>query len=51
MLRFAGLGVAVGGATGEIRSAADSVAPPVEEDGVARFLEELLDGRGTAASA
>jgi Cof subfamily protein (haloacid dehalogenase superfamily) len=51
MLRFAGLGVAVGGATGEIRSAADAVAAPVEEDGVARFLEELLDGRGTAASA
>lgn len=49
MLRFAGTGVAVGGATREIRSAADAVAPPVEEDGVARFLEGLLDGRGTAA--
>jgi Cof subfamily protein (haloacid dehalogenase superfamily) len=51
MLRFAGLGVSVGGATREIRSAANAVAPPVEEDGVARFLGELLDGRGTAASA
>lgn len=49
MLRFAGLGVAVGGATEEVRLAADAVAPPVEEDGVARFLEELLDGRGTEA--
>jgi hydroxymethylpyrimidine pyrophosphatase-like HAD family hydrolase len=51
MLRFAGLGVAVGGATGEIRSAADALAPPVEEDGVARFLQDLLDGRGAAESA
>jgi len=46
MLRFAGLGVAVGGATEEVRLAADAFAPPVEEDGVARFLKELLDGRG-----
>lgn len=51
MLRFAGFGVAVGGANGEIRNAADALAPSVEEDGVARFLEELLDGRGTVASA
>ncbi|WP_047864186.1 Cof-type HAD-IIB family hydrolase [Rubrobacter aplysinae] len=46
MLRFAGLGVAVGG-TEEVRLAADAVAPPVEEDGVARFLEDVLDGCGT----
>ncbi|MCL6438329.1 MAG: Cof-type HAD-IIB family hydrolase [Rubrobacteraceae bacterium] len=42
MLRFAGLGVAVGGMTGEVRAAADVVVPPVGEDGVARFLEELI---------
>lgn len=45
MLRFAGLGVAVGGMTKEVRRAADAVAPPVEEDGVASFVEELLAGR------
>lgn len=43
MLRFAGRGVAVGGMTGEVREAADVVAPPVNEDGVARYLESLLE--------
>lgn len=42
MLRFAGLGVAVGGMTGEVRAAADVVAPPVDEDGVAAFISNLL---------
>lgn len=42
MLRFAGLGVAVGGMTGEVRRAADEIAPPVDEDGVAVCLERLL---------
>lgn len=51
MLRFAGLGVAVGGMTEAVRRAADAVALPVEEDGVARFLGELLDGRGPGARA
>jgi Cof subfamily protein (haloacid dehalogenase superfamily) len=49
MLRFAGLGVAVGGATEEVRLAADAIVPPVEEDGVARFLEGILDGRDAEA--
>jgi Cof subfamily protein (haloacid dehalogenase superfamily) len=45
MLRFAGCGVAVGGGMSiEVREAADAVAPPVEEDGVARYVEELLGG-------
>lgn len=45
MLRFVGHGVAVGGMTDEVRRAADAVAPPVDEDGVARYLEEVLEGR------
>jgi Cof subfamily protein (haloacid dehalogenase superfamily) len=44
MLRFAGRGVAVGGMTGEVREAADEVAPGVEEDGVARYVDKLLEG-------
>ena len=45
MLRFSGCGVAVGGGMSpEVREAADAVAPPVEEDGVARYVEELLGG-------
>ena len=42
MLRFAGRGIAVGGMTGEVREAADAVAPPVDEDGVAVYVEKLL---------
>jgi Cof subfamily protein (haloacid dehalogenase superfamily) len=43
MLRFVGHGVAVGGMTDEVREAADAVAPPVNEDGVALYLEKLLE--------
>src|SRR3712207_854094 len=38
MLRFVGHGVAVGGMTAAVRKAADAVAPPVDEDGVASYL-------------
>jgi Cof subfamily protein (haloacid dehalogenase superfamily) len=44
MLRFVGHGVAVGGMTEEVREAADAVAPPVGEDGVASYVEKLLGG-------
>ena len=44
MLRFAGRGVAVGGMTGEVREAADEVVPGVDEDGVARYVDKLLEG-------
>ena len=44
MLRFAGLGVAVGGMSDEVREAADAVVPPVTEDGVALYLEKILGG-------
>jgi len=42
MLSFAGLGVAVGGMSEEVRDAADAVAPPVDEDGVASFINGLV---------
>lgn len=42
MLRFAGHGVAVGGMNAAVREAADAVAAPIEEDGVARYIERLL---------
>ena len=43
MLRWAGLGVAIGGAVPEAVAAAGLVAPPIEEDGAAQVLEALLD--------
>ena len=42
MLSFTGLGVVVGGMTEEVRDAADAVAPPVDEDGVASFIRSLV---------
>lgn len=42
MLSFAGHGVSVGGKTAAVRRAADALAPPVEEDGVPRYLEQIL---------
>ena len=42
MLRFAGHGVVVGGMTEAVREAANTIAPSVDEDGVAWYLEELL---------
>jgi Cof subfamily protein (haloacid dehalogenase superfamily) len=46
MLSFAGLGVAVGGMNEAVRAAADAVAPPVDEDGVASFIHGLVEGEG-----
>ena len=42
MLEWAGLGVAVVGAVPDALRAADIVAPPLEKDGAARVLEDLL---------
>ena len=42
MLRWAGLGVAVAGAAPEVLGVADRIAPPVEEDGPAEVIEDLL---------
>jgi Cof subfamily protein (haloacid dehalogenase superfamily) len=47
MLRFAGLGVAVGGMTDAVREAADEATHPVTEEGVARYIERILDGAGS----
>lgn len=42
MLRWAGLGVAMGNAPEALKRQADAVAPPVQADGLARFIEENL---------
>ena len=43
MLEWAGMSVAVGDAVQEVIDIVDFVAPPMEEDGVAQVLEELLE--------
>lgn len=43
--RSAGFLVAMGNAAAELKRVADAVAPSVEEDGVARFLEALPAGK------
>lgn len=43
MLDWVSLGVAIGGAVPEVLAVANRVAPPIEEDGAAQVLEELLD--------
>ena len=43
MLEWVSLGIAIGGAVPEVLVVADRVAPPLEEDGAAQVLEELLD--------
>jgi Cof subfamily protein (haloacid dehalogenase superfamily) len=42
MLRFAGLGVAMGNAHDEVKAEADYVAPSNAEDGVAVVIEEMI---------
>jgi 5-amino-6-(5-phospho-D-ribitylamino)uracil phosphatase len=44
MLRWAGLGIAMGNAQPSVKSAADWVTLSCEEDGVAYAIEKLLDG-------
>lgn len=41
MIKFAGLGIAMGNAVDIVKSAADKIAPPCGEDGMARVLEEV----------
>jgi Cof subfamily protein (haloacid dehalogenase superfamily) len=43
MIRWAGLGVAMQNASEAIRAQADRIAPSFDEDGLALFLEALLD--------
>lgn len=42
MLRYAGIGVAMGGAPDEVKAAADRVTKPASQDGVAYMLERLM---------
>jgi len=42
MVEWAGLGVAMGNATPEVKAAADWVAPPVTEDGVVAIIERFI---------
>jgi hydroxymethylpyrimidine pyrophosphatase-like HAD family hydrolase len=42
MIRFAGLGVAMGNAHDEVKAAADFVTLSNAEEGVARVIEELI---------
>jgi hydroxymethylpyrimidine pyrophosphatase-like HAD family hydrolase len=44
MFAWAGHGVAVAGAHREVLAMADEVTGPADEDGVAAYLEHLLDG-------
>lgn len=44
MIRWAGLGVAMANAGPGAREAADHIAPPYDEDGVAAVLEEVFGG-------
>jgi Cof subfamily protein (haloacid dehalogenase superfamily) len=45
MLRWAGIGYAMADGHPEVIAAADAVAPPCIEDGVAQILEQILAGR------
>ncbi|MDR3715388.1 MAG: Cof-type HAD-IIB family hydrolase [Puia sp.] len=46
MIRFAGMGVAMGNAPDEIKQAADYVTETNNEDGVRKALEKLIPGEG-----
>ena len=42
LLEYAGIGAAMGNGAPELKQTADRVLPPVEEDGLAKFVQELL---------
>jgi Cof subfamily protein (haloacid dehalogenase superfamily) len=50
MLKYAGIGVAMGNAPQEVRAAADWVTTTLEEDGVARAIDRWILRAGTHAS-
>lgn len=45
MIRWAGMGVAMGNATDDVKAVADWVAPSVAEDGLATVIERVVLGR------
>ena len=47
MIRSAGLGLAMGNAKPEVQAAADRVIGSNRDDGLAEFLEELVEGNGS----
>ncbi|MBN2176353.1 MAG: HAD family phosphatase [Demequinaceae bacterium] len=47
MLRWAGMGVAMGQSCSMVKEAADVVAGPVDKDGIVPIIEFLIAGRGT----
>ncbi len=49
MIRWAGLGVAMGNGSDATKAAADLLAPRIDEDGVAAVIEELILGDRSAA--
>ncbi len=51
MLRWAGCGVAMANAHPDVLAAADAVTRSNDEDGVAVFVERLLDGKGCNAES
>ena len=42
MIRFAGLGIAMGNASDDLKAVADFITATNEEDGVAKFLENFV---------
>ena len=48
MIRWAGLGIAMGQADARVRAEADWVAPPVDEDGVVAVVERFILNGGAA---
>jgi len=51
MVRWAGIGVAMGNATAAVKAAADWVAPPVAEDGAAVAIERFVLRGSTVAGS
>ena len=49
MLKWSGLGVAIGDSEGVVLDVADDVALSVEQDGVARYIDQLLETRRIGA--
>lgn len=50
MLRWAGMGIAMGNAMPAVRAVASWVAPPVDQDGVAVALRRLITGNTASAT-
>ena len=49
MVKWAGLGVAMGNASDAVKAAAAWIAPTVADDGVAAVVERFITGRGVAS--